>query len=82
MIQFGIVIDASVVICHAHRDILEDIEQRGLSTDLKQISAIFQRRKELLEWLAAEKARREMVERDGTILLVPKDLKLLPQRDA
>jgi hypothetical protein len=82
IVQFGIVIDGSVVICCAHRDVLEDIEQRGLPADLKEMARIFHRHEDLLERLAREKARRDMVEWDGTILLVPKDLKLLPRRDA
>ena len=77
-VRFGTVIDGTIVICHAHGDTLEDLEQRGLPADSEQIVEAFHRHEDLLRRLALEKARWDLVETDGTIFLAPKDLTLLP----
>lgn len=80
-VQFGIVMEGSIAICRAHRDTLEDIEQRGIAADPGRMAEIFHRHGDLLQWLAREKGRRGLIERDGTIFLTPKDLLLLPAND-
>ena len=77
-VKFGTVIDGTIVICHAHGDTLEDLEQRGLPADSEQIVEAFHRHEDLLRRLALEKVRWDLVETDGTIFLAPKDLTLLP----
>jgi hypothetical protein len=47
------------VICHAHGDTLEDLEQRGLPADSEQIVEAFHRHEDLLRRLALEKASRD-----------------------
>ncbi|WFT94387.1 DUF1488 family protein [Bradyrhizobium barranii] len=79
-VQFGVVIDGRIVICRAHGDILENIEERGLPAGSKQMVEAFHRHEHLLRRIASEKAKRDLVDADGTIFLAPKDLSLLPVR--
>ncbi|AND87297.1 blr1673 [Bradyrhizobium diazoefficiens USDA 110] len=79
-VQFGVVTDGRIVICRVHGDTLEDIEERGLRPGSEEMVQAFDRHKDLLRRLALEKAKRDLVERDGTIFLVPRDLSLLPVR--
>jgi hypothetical protein len=81
IVRFGIVIDGATAICRAHRDILEDIERRGLPSGSRQMTEAFHRHEALLRCLALEKAARALIDRDGTIFLGPKDLDLLEHRD-
>lgn len=81
IVRFGIVINGVTTICCAHRDILEDIEKRGLPAGSRQMTAAFHRQEALLHCLAREKSARGLIERDGTIFLDPKDLDLLEYRD-
>ena len=81
IVQFGVVVDGATAICHAHGDILEDIERRALPAGSRHMTEAFHRREDLLRRLALEKAGRGMVERDGTIFLGPKDLDLLADDD-
>jgi hypothetical protein len=80
-VQFGVVINRRIVVCRAHGDILEDIEQRGLPAGSEQMVEAFHRHEDLLRRLALEKAKRDLVETDGSIFLVPNDLSLLPTRE-
>lgn len=81
IVRFGMVIDGTTVICRAHKDILEDIEQRGLPAGPGELTRAFHRNEALLRCLALEKVARGLIERDGTIFLGPKDLDLLEHRD-
>jgi hypothetical protein len=81
IVQFGIVVESATAICRAHRDILEDIEKRGLPAGSRQMTEAFHRHESLLRCLALEKATRGLIERDGTIFLGPMDLDLLKHRD-
>jgi hypothetical protein len=78
-VQFGTVIDGRTVVCYAHDDILEDLEQRGLPAGSEQMVEAFHRHEDLLRRLALEKARRDLIESDGTIFLAPRDLKLVEE---
>ena len=69
------------MICRVHGDILEDIEKRALPAGSQQLTEAFHRHEDLLRRLALEKARRGLIERDGTIFLGPKDLDLLADGD-
>ncbi|BAM93161.1 hypothetical protein S58_71970 [Bradyrhizobium oligotrophicum S58] len=81
IVQFGIVAESATVICRAHRDILEDIEKRGLPPGSRQMTEAFHWHEILLRRLALEKATKGLIERDGTIFLGPKDLDLVEHRD-
>lgn len=78
VVQFGVVIDRRITVCRAHGDILEDIEKRELRVGSDQIVEAFHRHEDLLRGLALEKAKRNLLEADGTIFLAPKDLSLPP----
>lgn len=81
-IQFGVVIDGKTVLCHVHRDTLEDLEEKEIEAGSDEMIEAFHRRNDDLRELALEKARRDLVESDGTIFIKPDDLKLISHRPA
>jgi hypothetical protein len=80
IIQFGTVISGKAVLCHVHRDALEDLEQRGIEMGSDEMIEAFHRHKDDLRELALEKARWGLVESEGTIFIKPDDLKRLSHR--
>jgi hypothetical protein len=82
MIHFGIVFGGKTVLCRVHRDTLEDLEQKGINAGSEEMIGTFDRHEDALRELALEKAKRDLVENNGTIFIEPDDLELMSHRPA
>lgn len=80
VIRFGIVIDRKTVLCHVHRDTLEELEQGGLTSSSDGMLQAYYRHDARLRRLAVEMLKRDLVGNDGIIFVRPTDLKLLSQQ--